>query len=174
VRSQAVHPQGLCKPFRVATAVRRAGAIDRAISINGGILLSERTYMVQRLKFSALTFLACAWAMPAHAAEREQLRMVINPVAAAKMPFPRNFRNNVARTEHVQLDSNGATTARLRWMLSRGGAATTLHPSARADMLRISIGLQVGQTYHYVDDYGLDGAGDVAVRPSSKANRMRP
>jgi hypothetical protein len=52
--------------------------------------------------------------IPAHAAEREQVRMVINLAAAVKKPFPRNLRNNVARTERVQLDSNGATMARLR------------------------------------------------------------
>lgn len=122
--------------------------------------------MVQRLKLSAVTFLACAWAMPAHAAEREQVRMVINLVAAVKMPFPRNLRNNVARTEHVQLDSNGATTACLRLDDKQKWCYEHIAPiGARAEMLRISsepaIGLLVGQTYHYVDDYDLDGAVDV-------------
>jgi hypothetical protein len=42
------------------------------------------------------------------AAEREQVRMIINLVAGVKMPFPENLRNNVARTERVQLDTNGS------------------------------------------------------------------
>ena len=51
---------------------------------------------------------------PAQAAEREQVRMVINLVAGVKKPFPENLRNNLARTERVQLDTNGATVACLR------------------------------------------------------------
>ena len=47
----------------------------------------------------------------AQAAEREQVRMVINLIAGVKMPFPENLRNNLARTERVQLDTNGATVA---------------------------------------------------------------
>lgn len=35
-------------------------------------------------------------AVPAHAAEREQARMVINLIAGVKMPFPQNLRNNRA------------------------------------------------------------------------------
>ena len=45
----------------------------------------------------------------ANAAEREQVRTVINLVSGVKMPFPENLRNNLAHTERVQLDSNGAT-----------------------------------------------------------------
>ena len=48
------------------------------------------------------------------AAEREQVRMVINLISGVKMPFPENLRNNLARTERVQLDTNGATVACLR------------------------------------------------------------
>jgi hypothetical protein len=47
----------------------------------------------------------------AHAAEREQVRMVINLLSSVKMPFPRNLQNNLSRTERVQLDTNGATAA---------------------------------------------------------------
>jgi len=35
-------------------------------------------------------------AVPAHAAEREQARMVINLIAGVKMPFLQNLRNNRA------------------------------------------------------------------------------
>ncbi len=51
---------------------------------------------------------------PAQSAEREQVRMVINLIASVKMPFPENLRNSLARTERVQLDTNGATVACLR------------------------------------------------------------
>jgi len=40
--------------------------------------------------------------------------MVINLITDVKMPFPENLRNNVARTERVQLDTNGSTLACLR------------------------------------------------------------
>jgi len=65
--------------------------------------------------------LACACALvigagltPATAAEREQVRMVINLISGVKMPYPENLRNIVAHTERVQLDTNGATVACLR------------------------------------------------------------
>ena len=32
--------------------------------------------------------------------------MVINLIAGVKMPFPQDLRNNLARTERVQLDTN--------------------------------------------------------------------
>jgi hypothetical protein len=94
---------------------------------------------------------------PVHAAEREQVRMVINLIAGVKMPFPQNLRNNVSRTEHVQLDSNAATVAclrlddKIRWCYEHIAPV-----GARAEMLRIRnepvTGLLVGQLYHYADD----------------------
>src|SRR5262245_46398746 len=102
----------------------------------------------------------------ASAAEREQVRMVINLVAGVKMPFPENLRNNLARTERVQLDTNGATVAclrlddKIRWCWEHIAPV-----GARAEMLRIRNepvpGLLVGQLYHYVDDFDLDGSVDV-------------
>ena len=114
---------------------------------------------------------ACALALSAsipsvQAAEREQVRMVINLIAGVKMPFPENLRNNLARTERVQLDTNGATVAclrlddKIRWCYEHIAPA-----GARAEMLRIRNepvpGLQVGQLYHYVDDFDLDGTVDL-------------
>jgi hypothetical protein len=102
----------------------------------------------------------------APAAEREQVRMVINLVAGVKMPFPENLRNNLARTERVQLDTNGATLAclrlddKIRWCYEHIAPV-----GARAEMLRIRNepvpGLLVGQLYHYVDDFDLDGTVDL-------------
>src|SRR5947208_15592073 len=103
---------------------------------------------------------------PAQAAEREQVRMVINLISGVKMPFPENLRNNLARTERVQLDTNGATVAclrlddKIRWCYEHIAPV-----GARAEMLRIRnepvIGLLVGQLYHYVDDFDLDGTVDL-------------
>ena len=102
----------------------------------------------------------------AQAAEREQVRMVINLVAGVKMPFPENLRNNLARTERVQLDTNSATVAclrlddKIRWCYEHIAPV-----GARAEMLRIRNepvpGLLVGQLYHYVDDFDLDGSVDI-------------
>src|SRR5215813_15282435 len=99
-------------------------------------------------------------------AEREQVRIVINLVAGVKMPFPENLRNNLARTERVRLDSNGATVACLRLDDKQRWCFEHIAPlGARAEMLRVRSepvdGPQVGQVYHYVDDYDLDGAVDI-------------
>jgi hypothetical protein len=103
---------------------------------------------------------------PALAAEREQVRMVINLIAGVKMPFPENLKNNVSRTERVILDTNGATVACLRLDDKIRWCFEYIAPvGARAEMLRIRNepvnGLLVGQLYHYVDDFDLDGSVDV-------------
>ena len=122
--------------------------------------------MSQRGKTFVLALVGCTWVLPAQAAEREQVRMVINLVAGVKMPFPQNLRNNVARTERVQLDTNGATAACLRLDDKQRWCYEHIAPvGARAEMLRVrsepADGPLVGQVYHYVDDYDLDGAVDV-------------
>jgi hypothetical protein len=103
---------------------------------------------------------------PVIAAEREQVRAVINLIAAAKMPFPERFERNVARTEYVRLDGGGETVAclriddKVRWCYEHIPAL-----GARTEMLRIRNepveGIQVGQLFHYVVDYDLDGLADV-------------
>ncbi|HEX5958822.1 MAG TPA: hypothetical protein VFY92_09235 [Hyphomicrobiaceae bacterium] len=103
---------------------------------------------------------------PAEAAEREQVRAVINLIAAIKMPFPEKLRNNQARTETVTLDSNGATTAclrlddKLRWCYEHIAAV-----GARAEMLRVRaqpISDPVpGQVFQYAVDFDLDGQADL-------------
>jgi hypothetical protein len=104
--------------------------------------------------------------LPAKAAEREQVRAVINLVASLKMPYPERFERNIARTEFVKLGDLGETIAclraddKVRWCYDhipgQGG---------RAEMLRIRnepiAGIQVGQMYHFVVDYDLDGLTDV-------------
>ena len=51
---------------------------------------------------------------PANAAEREQVRIVVNLVAAVKMPYPENLARDRAKTQRVWLELNGATVACLR------------------------------------------------------------
>jgi hypothetical protein len=110
--------------------------------------------------------LGMATMVPASAAEREQVRAVINLISAVKMPFPEKLRNNLSRTEVVKLDINGSTSAclriddKLRWcyehMVSTG---------ARAEMLRIraeAISDPVpGQVFQYAVDFDLDGQADL-------------
>ncbi|HXQ03476.1 MAG TPA: hypothetical protein VN831_01810, partial [Bradyrhizobium sp.] len=89
--------------------------------------------------------LACACALvigagltSATAAEREQVRMVINLISGVKMPYPENLRNIVAHTERVHLDTNGATVAclrlddKIRWCYEHIAPVGN-----RAEMLRI-------------------------------------
>jgi hypothetical protein len=111
---------------------------------------------------------------PADAAEREQVRAVINLIAAVKMPFPEHFERNVAHTEYVQLDGRGETVAclrvddKVRWCYEHISVQ-----GSRAEMLRISNepvgGIEVGQLFHYVVDYDLDGLADVG-----STTRMEP
>jgi hypothetical protein len=120
---------------------------------------------VTTLAFAGM-FAVLATNAPAEAAEREQVRMVINLIAGTKMPFPENLRNNLARTERVQLDANGATVTcvrlddKIRWCYEHIAPV-----GARAEMLRIRkepvAGLVVGQIYDYVVDFDLDGSVDV-------------
>jgi hypothetical protein len=123
----------------------------------------SRTIKTLVLASSLLTSMVV---VAAQAAEREQVRMVINLISGVKMPFPENLRNNLARTERVQLDTNGATVAclrlddKIRWCFEHIAPV-----GARAEMLRIRNepvpGLLVGQLYHYVDDFDLDGSVDI-------------
>lgn len=103
---------------------------------------------------------------PVAAAEREQVRAVINLMAAVKKPFPENPDRNVAHTEYVKLDGGGETVAcvrvddKTRWCYEHVPAL-----GSRTEMLRIRNepveGQEVGQVFQYVVDYDLDGLTDV-------------
>jgi hypothetical protein len=116
---------------------------------------------------AATTALIGALALaPAGAAEREQVRAVINLIAAVKMPFPEKLRNNLSRTEVVVLDTNASTLACLRlddkmkWCYEHLAAV-----GARAEMLRIRAepiaGIVPGQSFQYAVDFDLDGQADL-------------
>src|SRR5690242_12398831 len=89
-------------------------------------------------KTLGLAVAGCLWFFPAQAAEREQVRMVINLVAGVKMPSRANLRNTVAPTNRVQLDTNGAPVACLRLDEKQGWCNEHTPPAgARAEMLRV-------------------------------------
>jgi len=101
---------------------------------------------------------------PAQAAEREQVRIVVNLVSAVKMPYPENLNRNRAKTQRVILDTNGATVACLRLENRRWCYDVIAPVGARAEMLRIrneAPGISVGALFHYVVDFDLDGMIDV-------------
>ncbi len=115
---------------------------------------------------------------PANAAEREQVRIVVNLVAAVKMPYPDNLARHRAKTQRVWLDLNGATVACLR-LEDRRWCYEHIPPvGARAEMLRIrnepAGGIAVGQLYHYVDDFDLDGMIDVGSTTRIEGPRQAP
>jgi hypothetical protein len=121
--------------------------------------------MIKTLVFASALLIG-AGLPTAKAAEREQVRMVINLISGVKMPYPENLRNIVAHTERVELNTNGATVACLRLDDKIRWCYEHIAPIGnRAEMLRIRkepvVGLLVGQSYYYVDDFDLDGSIDV-------------
>src|SRR5688572_2143373 len=125
------------------------------------------SHTIKTLVLASTLLVGLAFA-PALAAEREQVRMVINLISGVKMPFPEKLRNNTARTERVHLDTNGATLACLRLDDKIRWCYEHIAPiGARAEMLRIRSepvdGPTVGQLYHYVDDFDLDGSVDIGA-----------
>ena len=115
---------------------------------------------------------------PADAAEREQVRIVVNLVAAVKMPYPESLSRNRAKTQRVWLELNGATVACLRLEARRWCYEHIPPLGARAEMLRIrnepAAGISVGQLYHYVDDFDLDGMIDVGSTTRIEEPRQAP
>lgn len=112
------------------------------------------------------------------AAEREQVRIVVNLMAAVKMPYPEGLSRNRAKTQRVWLDLNGATTACLR-LEERRWCYEHIPPiGARAEMLRIrnepAAGISVGALYYYVDDFDLDGMIDVGSTTRIEMPRQAP
>lgn len=135
--------------------------------------------MFQLAKPLLIASLLLAFAFtPTKAAEREQVRMVINLVAGVKMPFPENLSRNRAKTQRAWLDLNGATVACLRLEERRWCYEHIAPVGARAEMLRIrnepAGGISVGQLYHYVDDFDLDGMIDVGSTTRIEAPRESP
>ena len=134
--------------------------------------------MLQPAKPLLLASLLLGVLTSANAAEREQVRIVINLVAAIKMPFPENLPRNRAKTQRVWLELNGATIACLR-LEERRWCYEHIPPlGARAEMLRIrnepAGGMAVDQLYNYVDDFDLDGMIDVGSTTRIEGPRQAP
>lgn len=101
----------------------------------------------------------------ADAAEREDVRKVINLVASVKMPYPENLSRSRAKTERVWLDREAATTGCIH-LEERRWCYEHIPPQGnRAEMLRIrnepSRGDSIGAMYYYIADYDLDGLIDI-------------
>ena len=122
--------------------------------------------MLLKSKGAAIAGLLLAVALaPAHAAEREDVRKVINLVSSVKMPYPESLTRSRARTERVWLERLGATTGCIRIEERRWCYEHIAPDGNRAEMLRIrnepSRGVYIGALYHYVADYDLDGLIDL-------------
>jgi hypothetical protein len=102
---------------------------------------------------------------PASAAEREDVRKVVNLVTAVKMPYPESLGRNRAKTERVWLDRGGATTGCIVLEARRWCYEYIPPMGNRLEMLRIlnepAGGVSIGALYYYVTDFDLDGLVDV-------------
>jgi len=122
--------------------------------------------MIQKTAYLMLAILVCdASYSPVSAAEREDVRKVINLVTSAKMPYPETLTRSRARTERVWLERGGTTTGCIR-IEDRRWCYEYISPEGnRAEMLRIrnepSRGVYVGALYYYMVDFDLDGLVDV-------------
>jgi len=106
---------------------------------------------------SLLIGLACA---PANAAEREDVRKVVNLFTSVKMPYPESLTRNRAKTERVWLEREGATTGCIR-LEDRRWCYEHIRPQGnRAEMLRIrnepARGVFIGALFYYMVDYDPD------------------
>ncbi|HWE21874.1 MAG TPA: hypothetical protein VG758_32650 [Hyphomicrobiaceae bacterium] len=136
--------------------------------------------MLLKSKGAAIAGLLLAVALaPANAAEREDVRKVINLVTSVKMPFPESLSRNRAKTERVWLDRLGATTGCIRIEERRWCYEHIMPEGNRAEMLRIrnepSRGVYIGAFFHYVGDYDLDGLIDLGSTTEIEAlDNRRP
>jgi hypothetical protein len=117
--------------------------------------------------------------VPAQAAEREDVRKVINLVTSVKMPYPENLRRNRAKTEEVWLERRGSTTGCIRLEEIRWCYEHIPPEGNRAEMLRIrkepARGIVIGELFHYVADYDLDGLIDLGSTTEIEAlDQRRP
>jgi hypothetical protein len=122
--------------------------------------------MLQSVKpFILVSVLLCVPFSAAGAAEREDVRKVINLVTSVKMPFPESLSRNRAKTERVWLDREGATTGCIRLEERRWCYEHIAPAGNRAEMLRIrnepARGVYIDALYYYIADFDLDGLIDV-------------
>ena len=122
--------------------------------------------MLRKSQSLALTslLLAVPYA-PVVAAEREDVRKVINLVASVKMPYPESLTRSRARTQQMWLERGGTTTGCIRQDDRRWCFEHIAPDGNRAEMLRVRNeplrGVHIGALYYYIVDFDLDGLGDV-------------
>jgi len=135
--------------------------------------------MPQKFKPLLLASLLLAAAYtPVYAAEREDVRKVVNLVTSVKMPYPENLSRNRAKTERVWLERDGTTTGCIK-LEERRWCYEFIPPLGnRAEMLRIrnepSRGVYVGAMFYYMVDFDLDGLVDVGSTTRIDALERRP
>lgn len=122
--------------------------------------------MMQKFTLLALAILLQGVSCPlASAAEREDVRKVVNLVTSVKMPFPESLTRNRARTERVWVERGGTTTGCIGLEERRWCYEYIAPEGNRLEMLRIRNeplrGVYIGATYYYVVDFDLDGLLDV-------------
>src|SRR6516162_542734 len=115
---------------------------------------------------------------PTRAAEREDVRKVINLVTSVKMPFPESLPRNRAKTERVWLEREGTTTGCIR-LEERRWCYEHIPPIGnRAEMLRIrnepARGVYIDALYYYIVDYDLDGLIDVGSTTQIEGPERQP
>ena len=137
--------------------------------------------MLQKIAFFVFAaLLLSVVTVPADAAEREDVRKVINLVTSVKMPFPESLARNRAKTERVWLERAGMTAGCIRIEERRWCYEFIAPEGNRAEMLRIrnepSRGVSIGALYHYMVDFDLDGLIDVGstTRIDSLDQRRTP
>ncbi len=113
-----------------------------------------------------------------HAAEREDVRKVVNLLTSVKMPYPEGLARNRAKTERVWLDRDGTTTGCIKLEERRWCYEHIPLQGARAEMLRIrnepSAGVFIGAMYYYIVDFDLDGLADVGSTTRIEALDRQP
>ena len=115
---------------------------------------------------------------PLYAAEREDVRKVINLVTAVKMPFPEDLSRNRAKTDRVWLERGGTTTGCIR-LEERRWCYEHIPPEGnRAEMLRIrnepARGVYIGGMHYYMVDFDLEGLVDVGSTTRIDAIERQP
>ena len=136
--------------------------------------------MLQKIKFIAFVVVILGASMvPVHAAEREDVRKVINLVTSVKMPFPESLARNRSKTERVWLERAGMTAGCIRIEERRWCYEFIAPEGNRAEMLRIrsepSRGVFIGALFHYMVDFDLDGLIDVGSTTRIEAlDQRRP
>lgn len=133
---------------------------------------------VHRIGLLASLMVALMPAMPGVAAEREDVRKVINLVTAVKMPFPEDLSRNRARTKRIWLERGGTATGCVT-VEERNWCFEHIPPDGnRAEMLRIrnepARGVYVGGLHYYMVDFDLEGLVDVGSTTRIDSTERQP